>query len=393
MPTEKILFVDDDANLLAAYRRQLRARFLVETAESGPEGLSRLVGGEKFAAIVSDLRMPGMDGIELLSKAATASPDTVRVMLTGNADLQASINAVNEGQIFRFLVKPCLPVDLVRALEQSVRQHQLLVAERALLEETLAGATRVLADVLGLINPLAFSQSLRWQRHMKSCALRLELPDPWELEIAALLANLGCITIPAETLARVEAGDAIDQDEADVISNHPRVAQNLLAPVPRLERVAEIIGARADSLRLLVDRLHADPKDRVAIAAVLLHGVIAVDRALARGAPASEAVAELERSAGGQLPDALAQALANPPDMTRDVIVRELSIRELASGMTLDQDILGINGTLLLSRGHELGPALLERLRIYARRGTIHDRVRVRIGQSHEISSEILETT
>jgi DNA-binding NtrC family response regulator len=84
---EKILFVDDDENLLASYQRQLRNKFAVATAPGGEQGL-KVIGSEgPFAVIVSDFRMPGMDGVQFLAKAREAAPDTVRVMLTGYADL------------------------------------------------------------------------------------------------------------------------------------------------------------------------------------------------------------------------------------------------------------------------------------------------------------------
>ena len=88
--SSKILFVDDDANLLAACRRSLRGRFEVETALGGPQGLQLVSSSEPFAVILADMRMPGMDGIEFLRKVKDLAPDSVRMMLTGNADMDTA---------------------------------------------------------------------------------------------------------------------------------------------------------------------------------------------------------------------------------------------------------------------------------------------------------------
>ncbi|HUL31620.1 MAG TPA: response regulator, partial [Thermodesulfobacteriota bacterium] len=116
----KILFVDDDANLLASYERQLRKQFPIETSLGVKEGLVAIKERSPYAVVVSDLRMPEMDGIQFLSKVREITPDTVRMMLTGYADLQNTIDAVNEGNIFRFLTKPCSPETLVKSLSAGI---------------------------------------------------------------------------------------------------------------------------------------------------------------------------------------------------------------------------------------------------------------------------------
>ena len=104
---DTILCVDDDPNILEAYRRQLRKEFRVETAIGPEEGCRKIESSGPYAVVVSDLQMPNMNGIQFLTKVREQSPDTVRMLLTGNADLNAAVEAVNQGQIFRFLTKPC----------------------------------------------------------------------------------------------------------------------------------------------------------------------------------------------------------------------------------------------------------------------------------------------
>jgi DNA-binding NtrC family response regulator len=132
----RILLVDDDIQILDALQRQLRRDFDVTTTCDAKEAIRLVVSGGPFAVVVSDLRMPGMDGVSLLFLIRKISPETVRVLLTGNADVEAAISAVNQGNIFRFLTKPCPPATLIAALEASVEQYRLSNAGRELRGQT-----------------------------------------------------------------------------------------------------------------------------------------------------------------------------------------------------------------------------------------------------------------
>ncbi len=132
-----VLFVDDDENILDAYKRQLRQQFHIDTAQGGEQGLKTVNSRGPYAVIVSDLRMPGMDGIQFLSRVKEISPDSVRMMLTGYGDLQTAIEAVNESNIFRFLTKPCKKDVLTTAIDAGIEQYRLIGSEKELLEKTL----------------------------------------------------------------------------------------------------------------------------------------------------------------------------------------------------------------------------------------------------------------
>ena len=150
---ERCLIVDDDHHLLSALRRQLGERFDLETAQGGQQAIEavREAAGQRdpFAVVVCDMRMPGMDGIETLKRIRDLAPDTVRIMLTGNADQQTAIEAINQGSIFRFYTKPCSQEQLEAGLEAALGQYRLVTAERELLESTLAGSIKVLVEEIG----------------------------------------------------------------------------------------------------------------------------------------------------------------------------------------------------------------------------------------------------
>lgn len=142
----RILFVDDDQAVLDSLRRGLHGCYDVTVALGPEEGLRVFTEEGPFAVVVSDLRMPGMDGVQFLHRIKEQNPLSIGIMLTAHGDLTTAMAAVNEGQIFRFLTKPC-PLDcLSRALTAGLEQYRLAAAEKELLRVTLENA-RLKEDV------------------------------------------------------------------------------------------------------------------------------------------------------------------------------------------------------------------------------------------------------
>src|SRR5690348_5914444 len=103
----KILCVDDEENVLTGLQRSLRKEFAIETAIGGAAGLIAIESNGPYAVVVADMQMPGMNGVEVLKRVEIKSPNSIRIMLTGNADQKTAVDAVNDGHVFRFLTKPC----------------------------------------------------------------------------------------------------------------------------------------------------------------------------------------------------------------------------------------------------------------------------------------------
>ncbi len=238
---ERILLVDDDSNILDGYRRTLSREFHIETAMGGPQALKLVTDNGPYAVVVSDMRMPGMDGVQLLSAIKDQAPNTVRVMLTGNADMDTAIDAINEGNIFRFLNKPCGKDMMAKTLTAALMQYRLLIAEDQLLEETLSGAIQVLTEVLSLVNPAAFSRAERARRYIHHIVTAMKLGNPWQYEVAAMMSQLGCVTLAPETIEAVYSGEKLSAGEQAQYDAHPSVAYNLLSKIPRLEPIAWMI--------------------------------------------------------------------------------------------------------------------------------------------------------
>ena len=179
----KILCVDDDSNILQGYKRTLRKDYEIFIAEGGEQGLSTIEKDGPFAVVVSDMRMPGMDGVQFLSRVKTVAPDTIKIMLTGNSDQQTAMDAVNEGSIFRFLTKPCPPEVLAKTLDNGLEQYRLATTEKDLLEQTLNKSLQVLVDILAMINPTAFNRSTRVKKLAREIADKLKIKNfgKWKL--------------------------------------------------------------------------------------------------------------------------------------------------------------------------------------------------------------------
>lgn len=135
MEKSKLLLVDDEPNLTSALVRSLdRNQFEIFTADSAQKGLLILAGND-IDVVVSDERMPGMTGSQFLSEVRKQWPNTIRMILSGQADLEAAVRAINEGEVYRFLLKPCHPKELQMTILQGLQHKKLVAQSRRLLQE------------------------------------------------------------------------------------------------------------------------------------------------------------------------------------------------------------------------------------------------------------------
>jgi CheY-like chemotaxis protein len=361
---EKILLVDDDTNILDGYRRSLSREFLIETALGGEEALKLVADSGPYAVIVSDMRMPGMDGIQLLGKIKDLSPDTTRIMLTGNAEIETAINAINENNIFRFLTKPCGKEMMAKTLTAALVQYRLVTAERILLEQTLSGTIQVLTDVLSLLNPAAFSRAERTRRYIHHVVTTMNLPNVWQYEVAAMMSQLGCVTLAPETIQAVYRGEKLTPTEQAQYDAHPSVAYGLLSKIPRLEPVAWMIEHQNRPIR------DADRCDKAEMrqGAEILRLTLAYERLINNGSTRNEAVhtlANLNKNFSPNFFDALVTLDPNAEEGE----IKKCRIEQLLPGMIIQDEIRTPEGTLLVAKGQAVTSPLLSRLKnFHARR-------------------------
>lgn len=364
--TNKVLFVDDDLNILASFKRRLGRRFDIATVPGGEQGLEVLEKDGPIAVVISDQRMPGMDGIQFLSEVKKRAPDTVRMMLTGNADLTTAIKAVNEGNIFRFFTKPCPPEEMASAIETGLKQYNLIRAERDLLEQTLAGSVKMLIDVLSLVNPEAFQKTWLLRDWVRRVAGRLELANVWELDIAAMLSPIGLITIAPEILGKIRDGDELSEVDREIYERAPEAARNLLSNIPRMKNLSEMIYYQDKGFDG-----SGFPEDWVAGEDIPLGGrllKVLIDLAALGDRPDRAAFAELETHAPLYDPeilqvvwDCLLDKNAPKDDASTQEVVKVTAAR-LKAGARLVSDIETEDGWLVLAAGNEISQAQIERL-------------------------------
>ncbi len=301
--SERILFVDDDVRVVSALQRSLYRSYEIEITGGPEDALAAIAESAGFAVVVSDLRMPGMAGTDFLAKVKEIAPETVRILLTGCADIDAAITAVNEGNIFRLLLKPCPQGVLTTALDDALDQHRLRTSERELLQSTLTGAVAVLVEVLGAVHPVAFGRASRIRRYVRHLGLKLDPDNLWQLEAAAMLSHIGYISIPAEILKKQQDNQPLSPEEERYFLSHPAVGRRLIAMIPRMEPVARMIGFQRYEY---LDPSNLPPGERaVALGGQILRTALDFDQLILNGSEPPAALAELS-ARGNYDPAALA---------------------------------------------------------------------------------------
>ncbi len=356
--TERILCVDDEAHVLSGLRRTLRGRFELVLAEGAKHALEVLAEEGPFAVVLADMRMPGMDGAQLLSKVRDEYPETVRMMLTGNADLLTAIRAVNEGNIFRFLNKPCGTEDLARALEAGIEQHKLICAEKEVLEQTLNGCIKVLTEILSLTDPESFGNSDELKGLAGDVARKLELPRPWEVEMATMLAQLGRLTVPADVLKRADHGGKLNAAECKMLKSIPSIGGSLIEEIPRLKGVAELVKQQAEDWK---SEMEAAP----AVGARIIRTLQDMQSMGESGISRQQALTFMDRESKVHDSDVVA-AVAECVGVglvESEPVTRQITFAALRPGHVLAASLITSDGRMMLREGKRIGQVLLERLR------------------------------
>jgi response regulator RpfG family c-di-GMP phosphodiesterase len=302
--------------------------------------------------------MPVMSGIEFLTRVGKISPNTVRVMLTGQADLPDAIAAVNQGQVFRFLTKPCSNELLVRTLEAALEQYRLVTGEKELLEKTLHGAIGVLSEILSLVNPPAFGRANRIGRYVRHMAEKLTLPDVWQFELAAMLSQIGCVTIPPDVMDKFYTVQPLSTQEREMFASQSMLGYNLLAKIPRLEAVAAMIAGQNTPWH------RRTGPDAVIHGAHLLKVALDFDELLVRGADTESAFQQMR--ANKDYNPAFLSALEQVQVEAIHSESRMVSLAQLRTGMIIKMDVRSKNGLLLLASGQEVTQSAIARLKSFS---------------------------
>lgn len=379
--TARVLFIDDDPYALAGYARVARRSFDVDTATSGEEGLEVLATRGPFSVVISDMRMPGLNGAEVLHRARLRSPDTTRILLTGHADLDAAVDAVNRGNVFRFLTKPCPPDVLINALKDAAEQNRVIKSERELREKTLQGSLKVLTDVMAMVHPTTFGRVGRVRDLVCELARRLEIAEEWEVSIAASLSLLGTVALPDGVMVRALAGNKVNDRDRALLQSHPRVAYEMLIGIPHLEGAAEAILYQAQRYNGTGGFTIPKRGAEIPIGARLLKVAMDFDALLGLGYSKAQALKELNKRDGWYDPEIL-EELGNSITETPPPRTASMAIDDLQPGMVLAAPLLYQDGTEVLKQGQTLTGPLVQRVRALAESVGLQEPIAVYMVQS-----------
>jgi response regulator RpfG family c-di-GMP phosphodiesterase len=373
----KILCVDDETSVLQAQKRFLRKYFDIHLAESGKKALDILKKQGPFAVVVSDMKMPEMNGVTFLGEAKKINADTVRLMLTGDQDLKTAMEAVNEGHVFRFLTKPCPPETFARAIKAAVHQYQLIQAEKELLEKTLRQTIRVLVDLLALANPYAFSRASRVQRLIKRLTDILKLEkDLWMYESAAMLSQIGCLSIPENLLIKASEEKKLSVKEQRLCRDHPLVGYDQIAKIPRMENIALMIKYQQKAFDGSGFPLDDIQGDEIPLGSRLMKIALDFDQVKTKNSSSHEALEHIRGQCHLYDPQVLS-ALEQAVLTEKKYVQRELNIRQLNEGMILLDDILNSEGLLLACKDQEITETTVLRLIAFQKNSPVKEPVRV----------------
>lgn len=367
-----VLCVDDETDVLEGLTDVLRRSFNVRTATSGSEGLEIIRSHKRsIAVVISDMRMPKMDGAAFLRAARLIDPEAVPLLLTGAADVDSAIRAVNDARLFRFLVKPCDSAQLLQACAAALSHHHLQSAQRVLLEQSLHGSIEALSEVLEAAKPAASRYATRVMELAGDLARALRLPDQWDIEVAARLGPMGAVGLPTEVAEKLYDGQPLTGGEAAVAGRVPIVTRRLLSRIPGLEGVLEILSHSPEVVPVAGTCSDGAP---VPISAQVMR--VAMDFAELELQGLTEVIAVGVMRSRGTHDRALLETFAALVGAGQATRVREVALRELTVGMMLADDVRGTRGGLLVARRQRVTAQLIERLRAMSP-GSVREPLRV----------------
>ncbi|MEE8493631.1 MAG: HD domain-containing phosphohydrolase [Nitrospirales bacterium] len=329
-----------------------------------------------------DFYIEGRTGLDILEEIRGSGVEAPVILLTGQGNERIAVEAMKGGAA-DYIPKGALTSETLqravvharekdrlrksleehkRSLEETNRELVRLVdVERQLITQTLYGSLDALTHVLALVNPKAFGRSTRVKRYVSAMARAMGHEDIWTMEIAALLSQLGCVTLPPEILTKVSQGKDLTRTEAQLYREHPRIAAELIKDIPRMEQVADIIaqqdhqppgsGVPADQ---------AGGKD-IPLGARLLKAALDFDTLESAGLPKTQALVQI-KARGDQYDPAVIKALeavcANEHPYRRATV----SLNDLAQDMILAEDVKTESGSVVVPKGQTVSLAMLVRL-------------------------------
>lgn len=369
-----ILVVDDEPHNRELVEAMLTPEgYDVVCVEDGMAAL-RMVDAQPPDLILLDVMMPHVNGFEVCRR-IKADPETARipvVLLTALTD-RASLERGLEAGAEDFLSKPVHKGELLLRVRNLIR---LVTLERDLLEQTLQGSINVLTDVLAQVNPAAFGRSERVARLVEALASDCDETCSWQLNVAARLSQLGCVTVPESVLERMYEGCDLSESEKEMLRGYPRAGHDLLVKIPRLEAIAHAVSYQAKRYDGGGEPNDEVRREQIPLISRLLMVALEYDTLRSSGHNAAAALDEMCRREGWYDP-AILESLRRHLASELEVEVIEVSVFDLEPGMVLADDVHTRDGKMLVARDTRITGAMVDRLVNWDRIGGVAQPVQV----------------
>ncbi len=356
----KILCVDDEESILRGFKLNLRKDFEVHLATNGVEGLEVFDVEKDFAVVLSDMRMPEMDGATMLSEIKKRDPEVVTILLTGHTDFESAIAAVNEGNVFRMLSKPCPPDTLIKVLKSGLEQYDLIRSKRILLDKTLRGSVDALAQALSTAKPLFFGRAQRVRRMANELAEMMKVPHSWRVDVASIFSQLGYLSLPESVSEDVYYKRELQPEVKELVKQVPVDMQKLISKIPGLEEV-DLILQKVD----IQHRFEKDDEGGVRLLASILRVALDFDFYEEQGHDRSVIIQTLKSRKQDYDPE-VSDSLSNLLVVAEQTFkLEEVATKSLEVGMRLAQELRLEDGFLVASCGADVDRQLIKVIRNY----------------------------
>lgn len=373
MTKSTILIVDDNPvnrNMMDSICKSLG--YITVTSVDGFDATEK-VRSTLPHLILLDIEMPGMDGKEFLKKfkSTKEGKEIPVLMVTSVEEVESMIECFKEGAD-DYITKPFEPEVLKARIENSLSKYLLHKLEKELLDKTFSGTIKILSDVLSTLSPTLFGRANRIRRIAKLLCDELSYSNPWEVEMAALFSLLGCITLPEEILDKISQGKILLPEEKLQYERHPISGYKLIAQIPRLEQVAQIILFQNivtfTQFNILPSEL-LRKYTSVPYGAKILHAAIHYEAAQSKAKNRMDLMSFINST---DYEKDIYIAMERVMFIENGKIMKQITVKELEIGMIFADDIFSSSGNRVASKWMEVSYSIQERLL------QIHERVSVK---------------
>jgi response regulator RpfG family c-di-GMP phosphodiesterase len=380
---EKVLVVDDDKSILALYTKQFQNVVEIFTAENPEKALEIFKNNGPFALVVSDFKLPSMNGLEFLAETEKISPETVRILLTGFANLELAIKAINEGRVFKFLTKPCSNKEMASSFIAGIQLYRKVKGEKDTLERTFSGCVQMLTDVISLSTPMAFGKARKLKALAKKVGPSLNLDNQWDFETAAMFSQLGYVTLPHQLLEKLQLKISPSAIEEQMLAKVPESGEKLLKNIPRLENIAKIVrysSKNYDGSGFPEDEIALNDLPVESRALKILDAICRLEEDTDDFEVISNKIRESEGKFDPQLSEKILSQLeiSSLNQIHDEIEIIKVPISELKISDILLTDVETSEGKLLFSGGNEVTNIILNKLINYAEITTIVEPITIK---------------